>query len=235
MKICGFQKLTLLDFPLKTACTVFTSGCNLRCPFCHNASLVIDDGFEEAVTHEEFMEFLQKRKKVLDGVCITGGEPLMQEDIEEFIREIKGKGYLVKLDTNGCFPQKLKSIVEKGLVDYVAIDIKSSIENYHKAVGIKGNVIDNVKISVEYLMEGHVDFEFRTTVVNGIHTAEDFESIGKWLRGNEKYYLQEYVDSGDTIEGRNGRNNLSEFSEKKMKLFAEIVRKNIPHVEIRGI
>lgn len=230
MKIQGLQKLTLLDFPERVACTVFFAGCNFRCPFCHNASLVVDIPPEGDITEEEFFSFLKKRQGILDGVCITGGEPLLQPDIEKFIRKIKELGYAVKLDTNGSFPEKLKSLVEKELVDYVAMDIKNCPEDYGMTAGVSTLDIEAVKESVAYLKEGHVPYEFRTTVVKNYHTKESFEKIGQWLQGTEKYFLQNFVDSGDLI----GKDTEG-CSEEEMKEFLSVVSRYVPNTKIRGI
>ena len=177
MKIQGLQKLTLLDYPGQVACTIFTAGCNFRCPFCHNAPLVthIDDSCD--ITTEEIFAFLKKRQGILDGVCVSGGEPLVQPDIAEFIREIKALGYHVKLDTNGSFPEKLKELVDEGLLDYVAMDIKNSARKYGETIGIDGYDPARILESVDYLMTNVVPFEFRTTVVREFHKKTDFEDI----------------------------------------------------------
>ena len=181
MRIQGLQKLTLLDFPEKVACTVFAAGCNLRCPFCHNASLVVNIPKEAEISEETFFSFLKKRQGVLDGVCVSGGEPLLQSDIETFIGKIKELGFLVKLDTNGTFPEKMKQLIERGLVDYVAMDIKNSLETYTITCGVEQLDLEKIKESVSYLKEGHVPYEFRTTVTKNFHSIEEFESIGQWL------------------------------------------------------
>lgn len=230
MRIQGLQKLTLLDYPEHTACTVFTAGCNFRCPFCHNASLVVNIPKEAEIGEEDFFAFLQKRIGILDGVCVSGGEPLLQPDIEVFIRKIKDMGFAVKLDTNGSFPDKLIHLVESGLLDYVAMDIKNSPETYALTAGTETLDIVSVEKSVAYLKEGHVPYEFRTTVVKHYHSKESFEEIGKWLAGTEKYFLQNFVDSGDLI-GKNTRG----CSEEEMKEFLEVVKKYIPSVKLRGM
>jgi len=230
MKIQGLQKLTLLDFPERVACTVFFAGCNFKCPFCHNASLVVDIPSQADVKEEEFFSFLKKRQDILDGVCVTGGEPLLQPNIEEFIRKIKELGYAVKLDTNGSFPGKLKSLVESGLVDYVAMDIKNCPEEYGVTAGVPNLDVSSIIESASYLKEGHVPFEFRTTVVKGYHTKESFEKIGQWLQGTERYFLQNFVDSGDLI----GKDTEG-CSEEEMKEFLAIVSEYVPSVKIRGI
>lgn len=230
MKIHGLQKTTLLDYPEKVACTVFTAGCNFRCPFCHNASLVVDIPKEAAIDEESFFAFLKKRQGILDGVCITGGEPLLQPDIEDFIGRIKQLGYAVKLDTNGSFFNKLKMLVEKGLVDYVAMDIKNCPDAYVNTAGVKVLDIEAIKESVAYLKEGHVPYEFRTTVVKNYHTKEGFEKVGQWIQGTEKYFLQNFVDSGDLI----GKNTMG-CSVEEMKEFLEVVQKYVPGTKLRGM
>ena len=197
--IKGLQKLTLLDFPGVISATVFLGGCNLRCPFCHNASLVLPEKFGETMSDEEFFAFLDSRKGKICGVCISGGEPTLYPHIEEFILKIKERGFLVKLDTNGTRPEVLKRLVNKGLLDYVAMDIKNSPFRYGETVGIEDFDILGVAESTAFLMEGKVDFEFRTTVVKELHTIEDIENIGKWLEGEEKFFLQTFKDSGDLI------------------------------------
>lgn len=228
MKIGGFRKLTLLDFPGKTACTVFTAGCNFRCPFCHNASLVTKAS-AESYTEDEIMTFLKSRKGKLDGVCITGGEPLLQNDIEAFISKIKAEDYLVKLDTNGSCPEKLKSLIERGLVDYVAMDIKNSIERYGETVGLQGFDTYAVEESADFLLSGNIPFEFRTTVVKEFHNNESFEKIGKRFNGAKNFFLQGFIDSGDLVG-----ENLNAASEKEMEEYLGILRKYIPNAQIRG-
>lgn len=230
MLINGFQKLTILDYPGKVACIVFTPGCNFRCPFCHNASLVTHIDKETYIDVDEVLAYLKKRQGLLDGVVITGGEPLLQDGIEEFIAEIKSLGYAVKLDTNGSFPEKLISIVEKGLVDYVAMDIKNSKEKYGMTIGIKDFDVTPIEKSVDFLKQGKVDYEFRTTIVKDFHTLEDIQDIVVWLKGTHKYFLQNFVDSGDLIT--DGLEPVSALLLKEMK---EKATEFIPSVEIRGI
>ena len=198
MKINGFQKLTLLDFPGRVACIIFTAGCNFRCPFCHNASLVTHIDNTNTFSEDEILDYLKKRAGIIDGVCITGGEPLLQPDLEEFIIKIKNLGLAVKLDTNGSSPEKLISLVEKGLLDYVAMDIKNCKDKYSLTAGVDINISD-IEKSVSFLLENHVPYEFRTTVVDGMHTPEDSVSIASWISGAEKYFLQNFVDSGDIL------------------------------------
>ena len=230
MLIQGLQKLTLLDYPEKVACTVFTAGCNFRCPFCHNASLVIDTYKNEEIPVDTLYQFLKKRQGVLDGVCVTGGEPLIQHDIEEFLRGIKELGYAIKLDTNGSCPKKLKEVVRSGLVDYVAMDIKNSRESYAKTIGIEGYNIENVEKCVQFLLEITVPFEVRTTVVREFHRRADFEAIAEWIKGAKRYYLQQFVDSGDLIgTGLHGYNK--EIMEQALKIFEN----RVEIAELRGV
>ena len=230
MKIFGFQKMTLLDFPGKVACTVFTGGCNFRCPFCHNAPLVTELDLNSEIKEKEVTDYLLKRTGLLDGVCITGGEPLLQPDIEDFIAKIKEMGYAVKLDTNGSYPERLKSIIHKGLVDYVAMDIKNCKEKYALTVGIDNFDITPIEQSVEILLENKVDYEFRTTVVKEYHTVEDIKNAALWIKGAKRYFLQNFVDSGELI-GSN-LNAVSKETLEKMKKEAE---QYTDFSQIRGI
>ena len=227
--IKGLQKLTLLDYPGKIAATVFLGGCNLRCPFCHNASLVLPEKFGDTISDEEFFAFLESRKGRLEGVCVSGGEPTLYPNIAEFLGKIKAMDFLVKLDTNGTRPEVLKSLVDKGLLDYVAMDIKNSPLRYSETVGISDFDILGVAESTAYLLEGKVDFEFRTTVVKELHSAEDIKNIGKWLEGDEKFFLQTFKDSGDLIG-----TGYSGYSAKEMEELLEILKKSIPNANLRG-
>ncbi|MDA3814770.1 MAG: anaerobic ribonucleoside-triphosphate reductase activating protein [Patescibacteria group bacterium] len=199
MKIGGLQKLTLIDYPGKIATTIFTVGCSFRCPFCHNPELVIPSyGQTGSITEKDFFDFLKKRKGKLDGVCITGGEPTIQKDLLKFVRRVKKMGYLIKLDSNGTRPDVLKKGLKEGLFDFIAMDIKNSLENYDRASGCKTD-IDRVKLSVDLIRNSGIDYEFRTTVVPGIHHYKDFEKIAKWLKGSKKYVLQEYRNEGKIL------------------------------------
>lgn len=230
MKFNGFQRLTLLDYPGKVACTLFTAGCNLRCPFCHNASLVTHIDNTNIYNKEEILSYLGKRQGILEGVCISGGEPLMQTEIEDFIKEVKALGYSIKLDTNGFYPDKLISLVEKSLIDYVAVDIKNSYSKYAKTTGIENLDLSPLKRTVEFLLSGKVDYEFRTTIVEGLHTEADILDIGKTIKGAPRYFLQNFVDSGDLIgEG------LCAISLENMKKMQKIAAQFVPNAEIRGI
>lgn len=199
MKISGLQKLTLLDYPGKMAAIIFCAGCNFLCPFCQNSELVLNPKNAPVIEMEELFSFLDKRRKILDGVVITGGEPLLYEETHGLIREIKDLGYSVKLDTNGSFPKRLKKLIDENLIDYVAMDIKNSKEKYGVTVGKEKFDIAPVEESVEILLSEKVDYEFRTTVTNELHTVEDFYEIGQWINGAKNYYLQAYRDSENVI------------------------------------
>lgn len=228
MKIYGLQKLTLLDFPDRTACTVFTGGCNLRCPFCHNASLVLSPSDE--IPLEEFFAFLNKRRGVLDGVCVSGGEPCIQTGLKDFLAQIKDFGFLVKLDTNGFFPHVLKMLVNSELVDYVAMDLKNDRASYARTVGIDGLDLSPIEESIDYLMSGVVDFEFRTTVTRDFHTKESLVRAAERIRGVRKYYLQKFEDSGELIN-----ESVRGYSDEAMKDLLLAVREVIPTAELRGV
>lgn len=199
MLIAGLQKLTLLDYPGKTACTLFTPGCNFRCPFCHNA-LLVTHRVENFISEDEFFSFLSKRKGILDGVCITGGEPTLQKDLIPFMERIKEMDFLLKLDTNGAKPDALKEILEKSLADYVAMDIKASLDRYAEAVGIDGFDVTAVLESIALLEKSDVPHELRTTVTKELHKEEDFEKILSLFSENTPYYLQQFKDSGNLID-----------------------------------
>lgn len=228
MKIAGLQKTTLLDYPGKVACTVFLPGCNLRCPFCHNGSLVFNPG-EGNLSREELLAFLTKRRGVLDGVCVTGGEPTLYPDLPELLGQIRSLGYAVKLDTNGTNPQMLQFILEQGLVDYVAMDIKSSPWQYETLCG-GIDVLDSVRQSAALLMGSGVDYEFRTTCVHPFHTPEQMVPIGQWLSGAKRYFLQGFVDSGDLV----GQGTWA-LSKAEMEALRQAVLPYIPDTQLRGV
>lgn len=230
MNIQGLQKLTLLDFPGKTACTVFTGGCNFRCPFCHNADLVENPDAYEPIDEETIMALLEKRRHVLEGVCVTGGEPLLQPDIAAFLGRIKALGYAVKLDTNGSFPDRLQELISRGLVDYVAMDIKNAPEKYGLTIGWESFDLAPVEKSIALLMRGVVPYEFRTTVVKELHTRQDIAAITRWIAGAEKYFLQAFVDSGKVIAS-----GLHACSGEEMAALAQEARKVLPQTALRGI
>ena len=234
MEILGLQKMTLLDFPGKIACTVFLGGCNFRCPFCHNGSVAMGEG-AEVMSREEFLAFLQARRGRLEGVCVSGGEPTLCSDLPDFIRSIREMGFAVKLDTNGTRPDMLKGLIDEGLLDYVAMDIKNSPEKYEATAGLSCEegiqnrpLIDKIAQSASLLMEGRVDFEFRTTLVRELHEAEDMDAIGRWLQGDEKFYLQTYRDEGDLlVEG------FTPHSEEEKETLVNHLKKYIPRAKLR--
>lgn len=227
MNVQGFQKLTLLDFPERVACTVFCGGCNLRCPFCHNASLVTSP--QENVNGEESLfSYLEKRRGVLDGVCVTGGEPLLQPDLAEGLNRLRQMGFAVKLDTNGSLPHRLQEILERGLVDYVAMDVKSGPSGIGVATGLDGDFTPFAE-SMKLLRESGIPYEFRTTLVKGIHEERDVLELGEILAGEKRYFLQGFVDSGNILG-----TGCSAFSEKEMLRFLHLLRKTIPSVQLRG-
>ncbi len=229
MKIHGLQKMTLLDFPGKVACTVFLGGCDMRCPFCHNAELI--DGTAPAVMEDgELLDFLKKRQGLLDGVAVTGGEPLLRgDDLMRLAEKIRDLGYPLKLDTNGTHPERLRKFIDAGLVSYVAMDIKNSPERYAETCGLWEMDLAPVRESVSLLMEGRTDYEFRTTTTAELHDAESFRKIGEWIRGAKRYYLQKFTDR-DTVpfEGFHAP------AEDEMQQYLAIARKYVPEAEIRG-
>lgn len=227
--IKGLQKLTLLDYPGVIAATVFLGGCNLRCPFCHNASLVLPEKYGETIADGDFFAFLDSRRNRLEGVCVSGGEPTLYTHIDDFLKRIKEKGFLVKLDTNGTRPEVLERLIQGGLVDYVAMDIKNSPLRYGETVGIDNFDPTPIAESAAILMNGKTDFEFRTTVVKELHTAEDIENIGKWLSGDEKFFLQAFKDSGDLIG-----TGYSSYTAPEMYELTKLLQKYIPKAQKRG-
>lgn len=230
MRICGLNKTTLLDYPGKVAATVFLGGCNFRCPFCQNGSLVLAPQKEPEIQPEKLWAFLKKRKGILDGVCVTGGEPTLTERLPEFLEKIKELGYLVKLDTNGSKPEVIEELLKNGLVDYIAMDIKTSKEQYEKVAGRERLDMESINRSVQMIMDRAPDYEFRTTVVKELHSREDFENMGMWLEGAKVCYLQAYRDSEGVI-----RPGFSSYSREEMEEFAVILRRTIPFVQIRGL
>lgn len=226
MQIGGLQKLTLLDFPGQVACTVFLQGCNFRCPFCHNPSLVLGT---EAITEESVLAFLKQRQGLLDGVAITGGEPLLSAGLEDLLRQIRSLGYKIKLDTNGSFPGKLEQLIADGLVDYVAMDIKNAPEKYDQTAGTAG-FLPAVRESASLLIDGKIPYEFRTTVVDELHEPEDFHAIGQWLSGAQQYFLQCFTDSGEILQP-----GLHAPSKEKLEKCLAIAGQYIPNTHIRGI
>ena len=228
MIIHGLQKMTLVDYPGKVAAILFTGACNFRCPFCQNASLVLNPGSEPVIEDEEIFSYLKKRKGMLDGVVVTGGEPTVHGDLLDFMKRIKDLGYSVKLDTNGYRPDVLKAAVEGGYADYVAMDIKNSLSSYPKTAGVPHIFTSLIQESISYLLENHIPYEFRTTVVHELHSDEDFESIGKMCAGCSNYFLQSYSDRGDIINPI-----FSSPTAEEMERYIKILRKTIENVSFR--
>ncbi len=231
LKIGGLQKLTLLDYPGKVACTIFTSGCNLKCPFCHNRDLVFVPEQFEYYDSSDILEYLDKRKGILEAVCISGGEPLLQDGIFDFMRKIKEKGNLVKLDTNGHSPKLLKQAIDENLVDYVAMDIKNCWDRYGETTGIDFSpaYLKRFKESIKILMEGRIDYEFRTTVVKTFHTKEDLIKLAEGIRGCQSYYLQTFKDSGNLID-----ETCMGYNQEEMKELLTAVQEIIPTARLRN-
>ena len=228
MVIHGIQKLTLVDFPGHPASILFSGNCNFRCPFCQNAPLVLESSDEPMLDNDEIFSFLNKRKKMLEGVVVTGGEPTINKDLIPFLSSLKDLGYLVKLDTNGYMPDVLRKAVESGSVDYVAMDIKTSLDEYPKLCGVEDIDVSRIKESIDFLMTGAVDYEFRTTVVEPLHHKENFEKIGEMTKNCRRYFLQSFVDSGNII----GKNCFSP-SPEQLQNYLEILSSYIKNVSIR--
>lgn len=229
MQIQGFQKTTLLDYPGFVAATIFLGGCNFRCSFCHNKGLVLTPKEVPMLDEEEVLAHLKKRKNILDGVCVSGGEPTLQPELPCFLTKIKALGFKVKLDTNGYQPQILRSLYKEKLLDYVAMDVKGAPEQYEKIVGIKN--LDRTKIqeSMELLMSQEVPYEFRTTVVKELHSEQNLLDVAKWIRGAKAYYLQNYKDSPEVIQpGFHG------YSLEQLKEMAKHIREIVPQTQVRG-
>lgn len=228
MQLAGIQKLTLLDYPEKTACTLFAHGCNFRCPFCHNASLVLRPA--DRLEPEEIFAFLRKRRGILQGVCLTGGEPLLQADAADFLKRVKDLGYAVKLDTNGSLPERLRDLTEAGLVDYVAMDVKNCPEAYGETVGIAAFDTAPIEESICFLRSGAVAYEFRTTVVREFHSEARLLALAAWIAGADRYFLQTFVDSGDLI-----RPDLHGYGPVEMEALRAAVAEILPCVQLRGV
>lgn len=229
MNIVGLEKLSLLDYPDHVCCTVFTKGCNMRCPFCHNSDLVLND--EQTTMDESFVyKFLEKRRGLIDGVCITGGEPTLQDDLKEFIQGIKELGYKVKLDTNGLYPNKVIDLIEYDLLDYVAVDIKNSFDKYAMTCGVPNIDIKKIKQTIDYLMQSDIDYEFRTTILRGYHTETDMCKLSEMLSGCKHYYLQKFRKVDSIIDSR-----CEELSDNEIAMYLSIVREKIPNAEVRGV
>ncbi|HBY21221.1 MAG: anaerobic ribonucleoside-triphosphate reductase activating protein [Clostridiales bacterium GWE2_32_10] len=230
MNIKGLIKTSLIDYPGKIATTIFVGGCNLRCPYCHNGDLVLTPNNLKTYTESEVWEHIEKRKKLLDGICITGGEPTLYDDLPDFIEKIKDHGLLVKLDTNGTNPEMLKKLLDNNSLDYVAMDIKNSREKYSLTTNI--NVADLVKVdeSIKLLIDSNIDYEFRTTVVRELHDEENFHEMGKWINGAKRYYLQQYEESDKQI-----KKGFSAYDVAELLRFRDIMNEYVGKVNVRGV
>lgn len=229
MRILGMEKMSLVDFDGKIAATLFTGGCNFLCPFCHNSPLVLDHKSQPEISEDEILAYLSKRIGLLEGVCVSGGEPTLNKDLPAFIEKIKNIGYKVKLDTNGTNPNMLKSLFRDGLIDYCAMDIKNDRDHYASIIGFEEYDTSKVNESVEFLINSNHDYEFRTTLINEVHGYYNMRAIGKWISGAKKYFLQKFVDSGNCIG-----QNLTEVPVDKAKEFLEILSPFVKSVKLRG-
>lgn len=228
MKIHGLQKMTLLDYPGKVACTVFLGGCDFRCPYCHNAEL-LDGSCPPLMESEELLAFLSKRRGLLDGVAITGGEPLLREELPALLRGIRSMGYSIKLDTNGTHPDRLRALMEEGLVDYVAMDIKNSPAKYAETAGVQKLDLTPIRESVSLLLQGRVEYEFRTTVCQQLHKDADILAIGQWIQGASRYFIQPFADR-DTVPFT----GLSAPEKSTLQRFVDIASSFVPSTALRG-
>lgn len=227
--ICGFSKLTMNDFDGKISATIFLGTCNFRCPFCHNSGLVLDVNSQPREKFEDILAYLKTRRGVIEAVCVTGGEPTLYPDLEEMITKIKELGYIVKLDTNGTNPDVIKNLYEKKLIDYVAMDIKNSLRKYPITVGKASIDLNNIKESINFLMNSGIDYEFRTTIVRELHDADDIQAIGMMLRGAKKYFLQKFIDNDNCISS-----GLHEVNIIEAKEYLDILSKYIEKVSLRS-
>lgn len=230
MKIHGFQKLTLLDYPGHTGAVLFLGHCNFRCPFCQNGALVLSPDQEPVLSLDDILAFLKKRRGILEGVCISGGEPTLAPDLADLAQTLKSLGYLVKLDTNGSRPDVMRSLVERGLVDYIAMDIKSSKKRYPSVSGYSQLPLSSIEESVDFLLHSSIPYEFRTTVVRELHCAEDFSAISDWLLGCSQYFLQSYKDSDSVIKP-----GFHSCTPEELRYYLSIVQEKIPHAQLRGV
>lgn len=228
MKINGLQKLTLLDFPGRTACTVFLAGCNFRCPFCHNSELLNETDADATMDETELISFLKKRQGLLDGVCITGGEPTLRKDLPELFKKIRDLGFQCKLDTNGTQPIVVQKLIQNQLIDYIAMDIKTCQENYPKLTGTDVN-LTSINQSINLIKQSNIEYEFRTTVVFDLHSLKDFTSIGQWLGPVSHYFLQPFVNRDSVLQS-----GLKEPTDKELGEYLKEIQKYIPTAQIRG-
>lgn len=228
MEIYGLMRLTLLDFPERAACTVFTGGCDFRCPFCHNKSVILKE--EEKIPLGELFEFLKRRRGILDGVCISGGEPLLNADIVPFMGELKALGYSVKLDTNGGHPTRLGEAIDSGFCDYVAMDIKNSLEKYPQTIGVDGFNTEKISESIGIIKNSGAEHEFRTTVVRELHTEDDMRALTAMIAGEERYFIQSYTENDNVL-----KKGLTAFDAEGLERMLAAARENVPTAKLRGV
>ncbi len=230
VKFFGLQKVTLLDYPGNVASTLFTGGCNFRCPFCQNRSLVFLDEGNTELDKDEILSYLKERSKILDGICISGGEPLIHKGLKSFIFKVKELGLKVKLDTNGSFFEELKDLIDEGIIDHVAMDVKNAKEAYAMTIGLKEYDLTNIEKSVDLLKEGRVDYEFRTTIVREFHDLDRIRELGEWLKGAKRLYLQNFEDGPTCI-----MQGLHQVDKEMMYEMRDILRTYVPNTDIRGM
>ncbi len=232
MNIAGLQKLTTSDFPGSLSCIVFTQGCNLKCPYCQNSGLIpmMQAVTSNFVSEDDFFMFLDKRKSILEGVVITGGEPLVQQDIKSFIKKIKESGYKVKLDTNGTNPLLLQSLIDENLLDYVAVDIKNDFENYARTVGLSEINTSNIEKTIQILKSSNVDYEFRTTIIKEFHTAINIQNICELIGKEPKYFIQNFEDSSNVLN-----HDLHGFTIEELQEIQKIFEARFPNFKVRGV
>lgn len=229
MKINGYERFSMVDFEGKICCTVFTGGCNMRCPFCHNGALVVGDVKSNQIDDGEVFEYLEKRKGLVDAVSVTGGEATLQPDLADFLRRVRVLGYQIKLDTNGLRPDVLKSLLDEGLVDYVAMDIKNSPQKYAMTTGLKNVDLDKINESMRIIKESGVDHEYRTTIIKEFHTLGDMQSIAEWVQGANNYFMQKYKDSEGCIS-----HGYHEVDKEQAEQFAKLFEGKVARVGLRG-
>lgn len=230
VEIKGLQKTSLIDYPGRVCCVIFFGGCDFHCPFCHNTELVLNPEKLPAIPEEEFLGFLTKRKKWLDGVVLGGGEPCIQQGLPGFIRKIKNLGFLVKLDTNGSKPEMLERLLKEKLLDYVAMDIKASLEKYDQAAGVKVNK-NTVQRSIDLIRNSGVEYEFRITVLPRLHSKQDLFSIGKWLRGSRRFFIQQFRNE-KTLNPEFQKEDV--FKPEELNEFKDMLKPYFKEVEVRG-
>ena len=231
-KILGFEKLSLVDYDGYVACTIFMGNCNFRCPFCHNSSLVLEHNDLQSLDKNEILKYLESKKKMIDAVCISGGEPTLCKGLNSLIQEIKNLGFLVKLDTNGSNYEVLKYLIDNKMIDYVAMDVKNGLKRYNETIGdmkANNNLLYNVIKSIKLLQENRIDYEFRTTLVKEFHSIEDIYDLKELLKGSKKLFLQHFVDRGTCI-----KQGLHDINESEAKKFKEILEEDIENVYLRG-